>query len=131
MKDKYIFPAVLEQKDNYINIYFPDIEECFTYADSIEDVMASAKEVLELCLYEREQDNIDIPNPSNILSSDIYGKSVIYVEVWMPPVREKFNNTSVKKTLTIPKWLNDVAVANDINFSQLLQSAIKNKLNIR
>lgn len=131
MKDKYIYPAILEQEENYINISFPDLEECFTYADSIEDVLVSAKEVLELCIYEREQEGKTIPRPSNLSSSELSGKTAMYIEVWMPPVREKFNNISVKKTLTIPKWLNDVAVANNINFSQLLQSAIKNKLNIQ
>lgn len=131
MKDRYIYPAILEQEDGYINISFPDLEECFTYADSIEDVLISAREVLELCIYEREQDGKIIPKPSNLSSSKLSGKTVIYVELWMLPVREKFKNISVKKTLTIPKWLNDVAIANNINFSQLLQSAIKNKLNIQ
>ena len=48
----------------------------------------------------------------------------------MVPVRDKMENRSIKKTLTIPKWINDIAVENNINFSQTLQSAIKEKLGI-
>ena len=44
--------------------------------------------------------------------------------------RKKFNNKAVKKTLTIPKWLNYLAEKNNINFYQVLQEAIKEKLNI-
>lgn len=58
------------------------------------------------------------------------GLSVVLVEVWMPLVRDKFQNKSVKKTLTIPKWLNDAAQEYNINFSQLLQTAIKNYIGI-
>ena len=43
----------------------------------------------------------------------------------MPLVRDRIEEKSVKKTLTIPKWLNDLAEENNINFSQLLQVAIK------
>lgn len=130
MNDKYIFPAVLEKVDGGIDVDFPDIEECFTFAKNIPDALTSAREVLELCLYEREQDGLRIPEPSDIFTDSLNGKSVIFVEVWMLPVRDKFKNISVKKTLTIPKWLNDIAIENKLNFSQLLQTAIKNKLNI-
>ena len=44
--------------------------------------------------------------------------------------RRRMNNTAVKKTLTIPSWLNDSAVAAGLNFSQVLQEALRQKLNI-
>ncbi len=49
----------------------------------------------------------------------------------MIPVRDKMENKSIKKTVTIPKWVNDIAVQNNLNFSQLLQSAIKDKVGIK
>lgn len=130
MKDRYIFPAILKHEDEGIFVEFPDLHECFTFAKDIQDALISAKEVLELCLYQREEDEIPIPEPSDFFSEKLQEKTVIYVDVWMLAVRDKFRNISIKKTLTIPKWLNDVAVENNINFSQLLQVAIKNKLNI-
>jgi post-segregation antitoxin (ccd killing protein) len=38
------------------------------------------------------------------------------------------NEKSVKKTLTIPSWLNDLAIENNINFSQTLQEALRKEL---
>lgn len=57
-------------------------------------------------------------------------KGVGLIEVWMPAFRESIESKAVKKTLTIPKWLNDLAEKENVNFSHLLQSAIKNHLGI-
>jgi post-segregation antitoxin (ccd killing protein) len=37
---------------------------------------------------------------------------------------------AVKKTLTVPKWLNDAAEKRNLNFSQILQEGIKRNLGI-
>ena len=55
---------------------------------------------------------------------------VSFVSIDMEDYRKKFNNKSIKKTLTIPAWLNYLAEKENINFSQILQEAIKEKLNI-
>lgn len=133
MQSKYVFPSLVEwsKEDKVFDISFPDLEECFTFGENEEDVFKSAKEVLELCLYYREEKNIPIPNPSRIDEIKLNeGQFIILVEVWMLPVRDKFNNKSIKKTVTIPKWLNDIAVDNDINFSQVLQASLKKYLGI-
>ena len=132
MKDRYVYPAVISfsESDEVYYINFPDISNAFTFAENEEEIMESAKEVLELCIYDLEEQGQNVPSPtsiSNILKENI---SVIMVEVWMPVVRDKFRNKSVKKTLTIPKWLNDIAEEYNVNFSQLLQAAIKNYIGI-
>ena len=48
----------------------------------------------------------------------------------MPLFRESVQNASVKKTLTIPKWINDLAEKNKVNVSQVLQTALKNVLGL-
>ena len=47
------------------------------------------------------------------------------IEAWMPSVREEILSRSVKKTLSIPKWLNDAAERTNVNYSQILQAALK------
>lgn len=134
MESRYVFPAVVEwlEVDNVFDITFPDLEECFTFAETEQDIFKSAKEVLELYLYEREQNNQIIPQSTKINEIKLVkDQFIVMVEVWMIPVRDKFNNKSVKKTLTIPKWLNDLAVEEDVNFSQILQSSIKEYLGIK
>ena len=131
MTNRYIYPAIIKFVDDSYDVSFPDIDNCFTFGEDIQDALDSAKDVLELCLYDMEQNNIQIPKASNITDIDLKkGESVAWISVWMVPVRDKMENRSIKKTLTIPKWINDIAVENNINFSQTLQSAIKEKLGI-
>ena len=95
-----------------------------------------AKEALSLHLYGMEQDNDDIPAPSTMkqLAKDEQleeNESFCLIEVFMPPFREKQNTRFVKKTLSIPYWLNAQAEAYGVNFSQTLQAALKEQLHIQ
>lgn len=133
MRSRYVYPAIVEwiEEDGVFDIAFPDLEECFTFAENDEDIMQSAKEVLELCIYDREENNGDIPAATKISDLDVRkGQSILMVDVWMIPVRDKFENKSVKKTLTIPKWLNDIAEEQKVNFSHILQSSLKDYLGL-
>jgi len=130
--DRYIFPAVFHYADDGISVEFPDFTGCFSYGDSDIEAVTNAKEALELHLFGLEDDGEVIPSPSmirNIEHND--NETVVLIDIWMIPVRDFMRNKAVKKTLTIPKWLNDVAIDNHINFSQLLQVAIKDYLGIR
>lgn len=132
MKNRYIYPAIIKQVGESYDVRFPDIDNCFTFGENLEDALDSAKDVLELCLYDMEQDNVAIPEASGIhdlkLEKD---ESIAWINVWMVPVRDKMENRAIKKTVTIPKWINDIGVENNLNFSQLLQAAIKEKMGIK
>lgn len=131
MKNRYIYPAIIKIADDAYDVRFPDLNNCFTFGNSLEDALDSARDVLELCIYDMEQENIDIPAASAF--QDIILKeeeSVAWINVWMVPVRDKMENKAVKKTVTIPKWINDIGVENNLNFSQILQAAIKEKFGI-
>lgn len=132
MKNRYIFPAIIKLVDESYEVRFPDIENCFTFGDDLEDALDSARDVLELCLYDMEQDNIPIPEASGIKDIKLSGnESIAWINIWMIPVRDKMENKSIKKTVTIPKWINDIGVENNLNFSQILQAAIKEKIGIK
>lgn len=71
------------------------------------------------------------PMPSPINSLELgKGQAVVLVEVWMPLIRNIAENRAVKKTLTIPKWLDDLAESNNVNFSHILQTALKDYLGV-
>lgn len=130
--DRYIFPAIFEpgEKKGY-TVKFPDLPGCITEGDTMEEALHMAKEALELHLYGMEEDEDEIPNPSRPEELKVPEKSFIsLIEVWMPVIRDEMKNKSIKKTLTIPKWLNDIAEKNNVNFSQVLQSALKEYLGI-
>lgn len=130
--DKYLFPAIFEpgEKKGYC-ITFPDLPGCITEGDTLEESLFMAKDALELHLYGMEEDGDPIPEPTppeKIKGPE--GGFVTVVEAWMDLVRDEMASRAVKKTLTVPKWLNDKAEEKKINFSQVLQVALKNRLGI-
>lgn len=131
--DKYLYFALFTpSEEGGYTITFPDLDGCITECDDIEEGMLNAKEALELHLFGMEEDGDDIPKatvPQNININK--GEFLVPIKVYMEPVREEMNNKAIKKTLTIPYWLNKVAEEEKINFSALLQNAIKEKLNIK
>ncbi len=104
MKDTYIFPAIFQQDDDGISIFFPYLPGCLPCADSMEEAFQNAREALQLHLYGMEEDEEEIPEPSKV--SDIHPKAhqvIAVIEAWMPPFREKMLNKSTNKTVTIPR----------------------------
>lgn len=91
-----------------------------------------ANDALGLHLYSLEEDNEEIPEPTPINNIRLdSNQAVVLIEVYMPTMREAIENYSVKKTLSIPQWLNKLAIEKNVNFSQVLQSALKERLGIR
>lgn len=132
MKESYEFIAIFDYEDDGINIYFPDIEEAISCAKDTKEALKNAKEVLELTLYNREEDKIKIPEPTPLEKIKCKeNEKTVVISVWMPLVRNEMEEQSVKKTLTIPCWLNKLAEEQNINFSKLLQSALKEYLKIK
>lgn len=131
MKDRYAYLAVLSYDDDGISIEFPDLPGCLPCADTEEEALRNAQEALGLHLYGMEQDGDPIPKPSSIHSLNLAPDQVAtLVSVYMPLVRSQVRNVSVKKTLTIPAWINALAEEQHINFSAVLQDALKERLNL-
>ncbi|MCC8080162.1 MAG: type II toxin-antitoxin system HicB family antitoxin [Oscillospiraceae bacterium] len=131
MQDRYIFPAVLNYADDGISVSFPDLPGCLTCAHDTETAVARAKEALALYLYDSEQCGDEIPQPSGVMDLSLSAGDIpALIDVFMPPFRDRINNKTVKKTLTIPAWLNSEAEAAGVNFSQILQEGLKRYLSI-
>lgn len=130
-KDKYIFPAIFDYADDGIAIEFPDLPGCLPCAHSDEEALKNAKEALALHLYGMEQDAEAIPNPTPVkkLHPDT-NQAIVLIEVLMPLYRDAIESKSVKKTLTLPKWLDDIAVSENVNFSRILQEGLMKHLQL-
>lgn len=136
-KDKYIFPAIFSpNSSNGYTITFPDFDSestgyITTEGNTLEESLFNAQEALELHLFGLEEDGDDIPEPTppedvKVTKDDF----VVPIRAWMQLRREKESNKAVKKTLTIPNWLNQIAEENNVNFSQVLQTALKDLLGL-
>ncbi|WP_010631367.1 type II toxin-antitoxin system HicB family antitoxin [Sporolactobacillus vineae] len=130
-QDQYVFPAVFTRSDEGLMISFPDLPDCEATAASTEEGFEHAREALALHLYKMEENNEDIPQPSDATEIQAEANAfVTVIDAWMPPLRKKMENQAVKKTLTIPKWLDDAAKSAGLNYSRILQDALKEELNI-
>jgi predicted RNase H-like HicB family nuclease len=131
-KDIYVFPAILTQYEDNIGITFPDLPGCVSNAKNIDEAVKNAKEALALHLFGMEEDGIDIPSPSPIVSLKLDSNEIpLLVEVYMPLYRNAIESATVKTTVTMPQWLKTLAEKKNVNFSQLLQSALKEHLGIQ
>lgn len=126
---KYVYPAIFTEEEKGYSVYFPDLEGCYTCGDDLKDALMMAEDVLAFTLYDYETDGKEIPSASNL--HDITTEEnefVNYIQCDTLEYRKRHNNRAVKKTLTIPEWLNEEASAKGINFSSVLQEALKHEL---
>lgn len=131
-RESYIFPAIFEKSPTGYGVSFPDLPGCISMGKDLQNAYEMAKEALGLHLWSMESDEDDIPEPSAIDTIELEkGETIALIEIWMIPVRAEMDNRSVKKTLTIPHYLNKLGESKKVNFSQLLQSALKNHLGIQ
>ena len=128
----YRYIAVFAYYDSGISITFPDLPGCVSHGDSEEEAMSCAKEVLALHMWGIEQDGDPVPEPSGLRGLELHENEVaVLIEVFMPPFREKQNSRFVKKTLSIPYWLNAEAENRGVNFSKVLQRALIDQLGVK
>lgn len=131
-KDNYAYPAYFYYDEDGISIEFPDLPGCLPCAHDTETAFRRAKEAMGLHIFGMEQDGDPIPPPTPVKElTPEPGAVITMVEVFMPPIRERVNNRVVEKTLTLPSWLNQEAEHAGINFSQVLQEGLKQRLSVR
>ncbi|MCL2054141.1 MAG: type II toxin-antitoxin system HicB family antitoxin [Oscillospiraceae bacterium] len=129
---KHVYPAIFRPEEGYgFCIIFPDIKKGATQGDDISDGMAMAEDFLASALCKMEDIGEEIPNPSDINSLVLQERDIAtFVSVDLAEYRRRTENKFIKKTLTIPSWLNALAEDSRINLSQTLQQALKEKLNL-
>lgn len=129
---KYVYPAIFTKEETGFSVEFPDIDGCATCGDTLPDAMEMAKDALCLMLYDHEEDGDPIPEASDIKTISV-GENSIVSMVCCDTVeyRKLYDNRAVKKTLTIPNWLNTLAERSGVNFSTVLQTALKQQLDVQ
>lgn len=130
--DRYRYIAVLEYGEKgTIGVYFPDLPGCVSGGDTTEKAVEGAKEALLLHLYGMEEDGDEIPAPSELKDIQFEKNELpMLIEVYMKPFKEKILKHYVKKTLSIPKWVNTIAEEQGVNFSAVLLKGLKEQCNI-
>ena len=129
---KYVYPAVFTPEENGMySVDFPDLEGCYTCGEDLADALYMAEDVLALTLYHYEEEKRPVPSPSNRTALNIKNDEFVNMVICDTLYYQKRNNTkAVKKTLSIPEWLNEAAISAGVNFSQVLQEALVEKLHL-
>ena len=130
---KYHYYAICEKDEDGYSISFPDLPGCFTCAKEIEEALKMAKDALEghLLILEEDNDTIEPASPYKELNKKLEDNQVLQlITADTDFVRMREKNKSVNKMVTLPKWLIDLGKEKKINFSQVLQEAVKRELNI-
>lgn len=108
-------------------VSFPDFPECFTQGETLEETYSMAVDALGLCVSEYTSNTMPKPSlPSDITVPE--GATLALVSLDLAAYRRKHNTRAVKKTLSIPEWLNEEALSLGLNFSQILQEALLQKI---
>lgn len=129
--ERLFYPAVFHKaEEGGYWVTFPDIPECITEGDNMAEAYDMAVEALGLALEEKIENKEKLPVASEVEDIKEDG-TIVVVQFDLEDYNKKHNNKAVKKTLTIPAWLNERALAMNVNFSQVLQDALMEKVGIR
>ena len=129
--DRHVFPAIFFREGNVVGVRFPDLPGCNTCGDDQEDALTMARDALGghlLCL-EDLGEAIPTPTPFDKIRTK-KNEVVALIEVRLSILREEDRKRAVNKTVTVPAWLNQMAMDAHINFSSTLQEALRQKLGV-
>ena len=131
--NKLFYPAIFHvAEEGGFWITFPDIPECMTQGEDMQQAYEMAVDALGLALVARQREKMELPTPS--VPSAVHTAADEYcvvIEFDMLAYKKRTNSRSVKKTLTLPEWLNEEALSMGINFSQALQEILIQKVNAK
>lgn len=129
---KLIYPIIITQtgKDDFF-VQIPDMDIA-TQGTSLENAIDMARDAISLMAVDMEDDGRKLPDASEISSLKTENSSdiVTLVDADIAAYRRMLDNRAVRKNCTIPSWLNEMAEQANINFSAVLQEALKQRLQI-
>ncbi len=129
--NKLYYPAIFQKEDVGYSVWLNDVSGCISQGDTFQEAIENIKDALGLCLEAAEDENSTLPEPTSPENVQLEpGQFTAIIEFDKLAYLKKHDKRAVKKTLSIPNWLNAAAEEQHINFSAVLQSALMDKLNI-
>ena len=122
------YPAIFTKENNQYWVDFIDLEGCYSDGETLAEAMENAKEAMGLYLEDLKEYPECTLDIKNIKLKD--NQIISFISVDLVEHKRKYENKSVKKTLSIPAWLNTIAEKENLNFSQILQKALMDTLKI-
>ena len=132
MQRYYYYPAIFTKEKKGYSVTFYDIENINTQGDNLEEAITMAQDALGLYITDIIEDGKEIPTRTEEIEKISIKKNqiLVLIELDFVEYNKRVDNKAIKKTLSIPSWLNTLAEKKSINFSQVLQEALKSRLNL-
>ena len=128
---KYQYPALLTKEDNGFVVKFIDFDDVFTQGQTITEAVENGEDVLNLMLCDKEENEFVIPKPSSLDTIDTPKDAfVLLIKADTVRYRMMLDKKTVRKNVSVPSWLNQLALRQNLNFSYLLQKALMKELNL-
>lgn len=124
MENNYVYPAYLKEEDGDKYLVFPDFEELVVGIEDDIDFIQEAQTELALVIIGYLDEGRELPKRSE------FDKYAIYIHVWLPYFRNMTKEVYVKKTVTIPLWLDELAKNGKVNYSACMVKGIKEELGL-
>lgn len=133
MKENFIYPVVFHTGEGgQTDVSFPDFPEIMTCVEEGVDAISEVQELLAGVLLQYEAENKKAPEPSEENTIKVNeGDRLVYIHLWLPYYRNRTKEIYIKKSVTIPQWLDILAKENDISFSAALVRGVKEELGIQ
>lgn len=129
--NRMFYPAIFHKaEEGGFWISFPDIPECMTQGEDLQQAYEMSVDALGLSITTMEENKEELPVPSSPDQIDAEDGMLVVIEFDLAEYRRKHCSKAVKKTLSIPEWLNEAAMRENINFSQILQEALMARLGL-
>ncbi len=129
---KVFYPVILEKCEDgsgYL-VTIPDFDNN-TFGETIPEAIEMARDAINLLCVTYEDDKEELPAPSDLDVLSCKANEIkTLVDADPDAYRRMLDNRAVKKNCTIPSWLNEKAEQANINFSAVLQEALKQRLQI-
>lgn len=123
------YKIILTPEEKGYTVFVPDFGSG-TQGETLADAMHMARDLIGILGITKQDMGKDIPEPGTAECVAEANDIITYVDVDFQEYRRKNDNKKVKKTLTIPSWLNEQAESAHINFSRTLEEALRDKLEV-
>ncbi len=128
---KYLYPAIFTKEEDGIIVTFPDVDGAFTDGATMTEAYENAEDVLNLMLMAQEDDEQEILPPTDLDKLEVPAHSMAaLVPADTDAYRRKVDTKAIHKNVSIPSWLNTLAMKRNINFSNILQNALMKELGV-
>lgn len=126
---KKVYPIILTPADKGYVVYVPDLK-INTEGNDLADAISMARDAIGLWGITEEDDGKEIPNPSKGYPDHAPNEIATMVDIDFTAYRRANDLRTIRKNVTIPSWLNDMAEKQGVNFSQVLQDGLKERLDV-